>query len=194
MDPFNYGNKTKETIAKGDEITLTKGTITESFTVLSNSNEKITAIPKYNITLTENYPVQSSTAETIEFSTRPYWSRDEIDKETPGWNSGAVNNVVDINMDNEANKIQKYIIAYKTSLEDMGVEGVEVRAAKYSDLSVTGITNDMRNPGKTGIFWLGSCSSANYSCPILLDNTGNFINNYYYGNSSGVRPIIIIDK
>ena len=147
-------------------------------------------MPKYNITLTEDHPVQSSSAGTTTFSTRTYWSRDEQGNEISGWNSEAVNNAVDIDMSNAANNIQKYINAYKTTLEDMGAEGITVRAAKYSELS--GVTAAVRNPGQTGTFWLGSGDSSDAGRVWYVYSDGSIYNNYIYSYSYGVRPVIII--
>ena len=192
VDPFNYGEgKTKTTVAAGNEITITNGTTTEYFTVISNTNGTILAMPKYNITLTEDHPVQSSSAGTTSFSTRPYWSKDEQGNEISGWNSEAVNNAVDIGMSNAANNIQKYINAYKTTLEDMGAEGITVRAAKYSELNAEGVTPAMRNPGQTGYFWLGSGISFNASYVWFVGSDGD-ISGDICGNGYGVRPVIII--
>ena len=192
VDPFNYGEgKTKTTVAAGNEITITNGTTTEYFTVISNTNGTILAMPKYNITLTEDHPVQSSSAGTTSFSTRPYWSREQ-GNEISGWNSEAVNNAVDIGMSNAANNIQKYINAYKTTLEDMGAEGITVRAAKYSELNAEGVTPAMRNPSSTGYFWLGSGYSGDASSVWLVFSDGSFVSYYDYTSGGGVRPVIII--
>ena len=192
VDPFNYGEgKTKTTVAAGNEITITNGTTTEYFTVISNTNGTILAMPKYNITLTEDHPVQSSSAGATSFSTRAYWSIDEQGNEISGWNSEAVNNAVDIGMSNAANNIQKYINAYKTTLEDMGAEGITVRAAKYSELNAEGVTPAMRNPGQTGYFWLGSGSS-NGPLGVWDVYGGGNISSDDYRSSVGVRPVIII--
>ena len=192
VDPFNYGEgKTKTTVAAGNEITITNGTTTEYFTVISNTNGTILAMPKYNITLTEDHPVQSSSAGTTTFSTRAYWSSDEQGNEISGWNSEAVNNAVDIGMSNAANNIQKYINAYKTTLEDMGAEGITVRAAKYSELNAEGVTPAMRNPSSTGYFWLGSGYSSNANFVWYMYSDGRIFNTSY-SSSIGVRPVIII--
>ena len=184
VDPFNYGEgKTKTTVAAGNEITITNGTTTEYFTVISNTNGTILAMPKYNITLTEDHPVQSSSAGTTSFSTRAYWSSDEQGNEISGWNSEAVNNAVDIGMSNAANNIQKYINAYKTTLEDMGAEGITVRAAKFSEIDAEGVTPAMKNPGQTGDFWLGSGYSSNGDGVWYVFGGGLITSDYYYGNS-----------
>ena len=177
VDPFNYGEgKTKTTVAAGDEITITNGTTTEYFTVISNTNGTILAMPKYNITLTEDHPVQSSSAGTTSFSTTNYWTQGDDT----------------IVMSDSRNNIQKYINAYKTTLEDMGAEGITVRAAKYSELSASGITAAMRNPGQTGYFWLGSGHSFYASDVWIVNSDGGINYSSDYSNSRGVRPVIII--
>ena len=176
VDPFNYGEgKTKTTVAAGNEITITNGTTTEYFTVISNTNGTILAMPKYNITLTEDHPVQSSSAGKTSFSTTNYWTQGDDT----------------IVMSDSRNNIQKYINAYKTTLEDMGAEGITVRAAKYSELNAEGVTPAMRNPGQTGSFWLGSGSSngANYVWGVSSDGSISYNS---YDLSYGVRPVIII--
>ena len=176
VDPFNYGEgKTKTTVAAGDEITITNGTTTEYFTVISNTNGTILAMPKYNITLTEDHPVQSSSAGTTSFSTTNYWTQGDDT----------------IVMSDSRNNIQKYINAYKTTLEDMGAEGITVRAAKYSELNAEGVTPAMRNPSSTGEFWFGSGFSSDAARVWIIGNDGS-INHTYYDSSFGVRPVIII--
>ena len=163
VDPVNYGEgKTKSTVAAGNEITITNGTTTEYFTVISNTNGTILAMPKYNITLTEDHPVQSSSAGTTSFSTTNYWTQGDDT----------------IVMSDSRNNIQKYINAYKTTLEDMGAEGITVRAAKYSELR--GVTATIRNPGQTGSFWLGSGYSDDASDVWRVGSDGSFYNYRYY--------------
>ena len=186
IDPFDYGTKTKSTVAPGDDISITKDGVTEVFRIVSNTNGTIVAMPHYNITITTDHPVQSPSAGIIEFSTRTYWSTYEQGNEISGWNSGAVNDAVDIDMSNAANNIQKYINAYKITLEDMGAEGITVRAAKYSELNV------MINPGQTSYFWIGSAYSNNNNAVWVFDSEHGYI--YYDGcrTRSGVRPVIEI--
>ena len=181
-DPFDYGAKTKADAAPGNEISITDGTKTEYFTVISNTNGTILAMPKYNITLTEDHPVQSSSAGTTTFSSSSYWSQ------TEGWNSGAVGNEVDIDMTNS--NIQKYINAYKDTLEDMGAKGITVRAAKRSEIA-SNVTSAVRNPGQTGTFWLGSGNSGSGYYVWHVDSNGD-ISNMEYNYDLGVRPVIII--
>ena len=174
VDPFNYGEgKTKTTVAAGNEITITNGTTTEYFTVISNTNGTILAMPKYNITLTEDHPVQSSSAGTTSFSTTNYWTQGDDT----------------IVMSDSRNNIQKYINAYKTTLEDMGAEGITVRAAKYSELS--GVTAAVRNPGQTGDFWLGS-GTTDATSVWFVGSDGDIFGAAHYSISYGVRPVIII--
>lgn len=141
INVINYGKKTKETVAPGDDITIE----TEKFKVFSVDNGKIKAMPYYNLLLKET-PIRQATkskannAGGSEFSTTNYWTNGEDA----------------IDMSDSRNLIQKYIVAYKKTLEDLGAEGIQVRVARYSDLSVKGITNEMRNPGKTSWFWIGS--------------------------------------
>ena len=191
VDPIKYYDSSDNEIAKTDTTHLDYLIIggIEKFKVISNTNGTILAMPKYNITLTEDHPVQSSSAGTTSFSTRAYWSRDEQGNEISGWNSEAVNNAVDIGMSNAANNIQKYINAYKTTLEDMGAEGITVRAAKYSELR--GVTATIRNPGQTGSFWLGSVLSNDPDFVWRVSSDGSMYS-VNYSSSRGVRPVIII--
>ena len=166
VDPFNYGEgKTKTTVAAGNEITITNGTTTEYFTVISNTNGTILAMPYYNlVTVTADGTVKqgpavegTSTAISSSFSTTNYWTQgaDAID------------------MSDSRNKIQTYITAYQTTLEGLGAEGITVRAAKYSELNAEGVTPAMRNPGQTGNFWLGSGNSGNASGVWTVSSGGD---------------------
>ena len=93
-------------------------------------------------------------------------------------------------MNNEANNIQKYIIAYRLTLENKGVEEIQVRTAKYNELNVSTITATMRNPSGSGRFWLES-SASNYTDRVWYVNQEGSFGNYY--SDCGVRPIIIIE-
>ena len=179
VDPFDYGDgKTKLTVGPEDDITLG----TEKFKVISNTNNKIFAMPYYNlVTVNADGTVKQgpavsdvSTAISNTFSTTNYWLQEEDA----------------IEMTDNRNNIQTFINKYKTTLENMGVERITVRAAKYSELTEEGVTDSMRNPSGTGGFWL--CSAYNelrlwaitYKC-----ETGNVS----YSTNYGVRPIIVID-
>ena len=180
VDPFNYGEgKTKATVAAEDDISIGE----EKFKVISNTSGTILAMPYYNlVTVAATGEVKqgpavdgTSTAISSSFSTTKYWTQgaDAID------------------MSDSRNNIQTYITAYQTTLEDMGAEGITVRAAKYSELHAEGVTPAMRNPSSTGDFWLGSGYS-NYAYNVWsVYSVGDF-GNGYYGSSYGVRPVVII--
>ena len=133
---INYNGKIPSEIQPGDDITI----VTEKFKVFAVADGKIKAMPYYNITLTDK-PVQSKNAGKITFSSANYWIQgdDQID------------------MSDSRNNIQKYITAYKTTLEILGINEITVRAAKYSELSAEGITNGLKNPGQSAYYW--TCSS-----------------------------------
>ena len=179
VDPFNYGEgKTKATVAAGDDISIGE----ERFKVISNTNGTILAMPYYNlVTVTATGEVKqgpavdgTSTAISSSFSTTNYWTKG--------------NDAID--MSDSRNNIQQYITAYKTTLERLGAEGITVRAAKYSELNASGVTDTMRNPGQTGTFWLGS---GNSSIPVYVwFVTSGIISSNSYDYSYGVRPVIII--
>ena len=180
VDPFNYGEgKTKATVAAGDDISIGE----EKFKVISNTSGTILAMPYYNlVTVAATGEVKqgpavdgTSTAISSNFSTTNYWTRgdDAID------------------MSDSRNNIQTYITAYQTTLEGLGAEGITVRAGKRSELSASGITAAMRNPGQTGYFWLGSGDSDDADDVWSVLGGGDIYDYNYYG-SLGVRPVIII--
>ena len=164
---INYGNKTVETIEPGDDISIG----TEIFRVFYNENGIIKAMPFYNITLT-NFPVQNSVTEKTTFSNSLYWEANSI-----------------IDMNNVSNNIQKYIDAYQGTLEDFGTENVTVRIGVSAELS-DNITNEMRNPGGGGVYWLGN--SVNNSRIRYVGGSG-IISSGDYDSERGVRPIIEIN-
>ena len=180
VDPFNYGEgKTKTTVAAGDDISIGE----EKFKVISNTSGTILAMPYYNlVTVAATGEVKqgpavegTSTEISSSFSTTNYWTKgaDAID------------------MSDSRNKIQTYITAYQTTLEGLGAEGITVRAAKYSELSASGVTDTMRNPGQTGYFWLGSDFSFDADDVWIVDSYSD-IGGSDYDDSRGVRPVIII--
>lgn len=155
IDPFNYGTKTIETLMPGDDISLG----TEKFRVFYNKDGIIKAMPFYNLKLDSN-PIRQATKEeaqnnqegTSTFSTSIYW------------------NVGDdsIVMEDNRNNIQNYILAYKTRIENICADEIEIRAVKYSEIGTeswsntelesytSNITDEMRNPGQLGKFWTKS--------------------------------------
>lgn len=168
---INYGEKTNETIAVGDDITIGS----EKFKVVIKTSNKITAIPYYNIELKTSNPKQSNEAGKIAFSTTKYW---ENGKE------------VDIDMTSDKNNIQKYIDAYGETLRNLGAQNIVVRIARYSDIIL--VEKKMRNPGKLNTsYWLGtsnpySKSGSNSSKVHMVYSDGNtdgYYNGYFYTES-----------
>ena len=202
VDLFNYGEgKTKNSVVPGNEITLTKENVTERFIVISNNNGKIVAMPKYNIQLQTNHPRQSSGAGRIRFSSSNYWAKNWERDENWGDINHITNSAININMEEKnddgtyKNNIQKYIDAYKETLEEMGAEGINVRACTKQELDLESLGTINAQLGSTGAFWLGSCISGNYDCENRVWkvlNTGKLYN-YYYNEGNGVRPAIEIN-
>lgn len=180
---INYNGKTASEIRPGDDITI----VTEKFKVFAVENNTIKAMPYYNITLTDT-PVQSKDAGTIAFSTRPYWSTDENGEEIENWSDKAD----EINMNDPANNIQQYITKYKETLKDFGVDKIDLRAAKYSEIKTTGVTAVMVNPGHIGIYWIGSGYPSSSQHVYYVTANGAGIYGHIYGSKHGVRPIIEI--
>ena len=185
VDPIKYYDSSDNEIAKTDTTHLDYLIIggTEKFKVISNTNGTILAMPYYNlVTVAATGEVKqgpavegTSTAISSSFSTTNYWTQgaDAID------------------MSDSRNKIQTYITAYQTTLEGLGAEGITVRAAKYSELTASGVTATMRNPGQTGYFWLGSGNSR-YASDVWYVNSDGSFDYISCGSSYGVRPVIII--
>ena len=181
VDPFNYGEgKTKTTVAAGDDISIGE----EKFKVISNTSGTILAMPYYNlVTVAATGKVKqgpavdgTSTEISSSFSTTIYWTKgdDAID------------------MSDSRNNIQTYITAYQTTLEGLGAEGITVRAGKDSELSASGITAAMRNPGQTGDFWLGSGYSGADNYVGYVFRSGDMYRDTYNSRYYGVRPVIVI--
>ena len=179
---INYGSKTAETVELGDEISIgTEKTGIEKFLVIKNDGKTITVLPYYNITLDETAPVQSSNASNTRFAS-----------------SGYIESGGSIDMTNEANLINKYILAYKNTLNSLGAKNVKTRIGLISDLS--SLTNEQRNPQGVGKYYLGSAryASGQYEVYHVLANgaktasgQGNFtstVSNFL----CGVRPLVEI--
>ena len=185
---INYGSKNATTINSGEDLSING----EQFRVISNNGSTIIAMPFYNITLSTTNPVQitdgTETSHYLSFSSSNYWN--------------ATN--VDIDMTNSANKIQQYITAYSTKLSDLTNGKVTATIGRYSEMNA--ITNSngktaeqIRNPGQTGAFWLGTSyrEQDKYLHVVSIYggfdwNTYNF-NGYSHSYFKGVRPIIVID-
>ena len=101
------------------------------------------------------------------------------------------------------NNIQQYIEAYKETLEDMGADGILVRLCTKPELDSelgaelqTPLTNDekqnIRNPGKTGNFWLSSIYYKSTDNRIYNVKPDGSMSYDYYDNEKGVRPVIEI--
>lgn len=171
VDPFNYGTKTRQTVDIGNKISLD----TEEFMVIAKPNGKLMLMPYYNIELKTNNPKQSDSAENTAFSTEAYWT-------------GVTD---DINMSDSKNNIQKYIEAYKQTLEELGAESIEVRAIRESEINA--VEYQYRNPGAKGSFWNSSNHYDDHNYVSNTDMYGNVNGSAFYDVfEKGVRPIIII--
>jgi len=159
---INYGEKTEETIEGGDDITIG----IEKFKVLKNENGIIIAIPYYNITLNILDPVQSSSAEKIAFTNTRYWS------------SGGQN----IDMTDNRNNIQQYILAYSKKLSELTDGKVTAEIGRYSGdyglISYSGKTDGNSrkwlNPSGSGRFWIGTSRGSDESELYFIDTSGFF--------------------
>ena len=183
IDPFNYGTKKKSELAPGDDIILE----TEKFKVFSVENGEVKAIPYYNLKLDSN-PIKQATEATAStagestFSTTYYWNKGDNE----------------IKMDDSRNNVQKYITAYKTTLEGLGAEEIEVRIPRITDFGSPNLGQQTNgNPSSTGRFWIGSSEGRYYDYLFTIGPTGSFDDerynfNYYKDPATGVRPIIII--
>lgn len=182
---IDYGEKTAETVTVNDDITIG----TEKFKVIKKSadGKTITALPYYNITLPEDLtselPVQSRTAGVISFSDSNYWGDTSVNEiDMSGGTTGT-------------NYIQPYIEAYEKTLHNLGTMNVRTRVAIISEMNTTDMTRDLRMPLRVSQrYWLGSSSSNNANSVLMVDQNGNCgTNGNNYGNTCGVRPIVIIE-
>ena len=103
-------------------------------------------------------------------------------------------------MENSDNLIQHYITAYQTKLNNKGAN-VVVRVIRRSDLTATGMTDLLRNPGQTGSYWLGTASNVDDYYVSYCYRDGQITNNGFWStddyrrtNSFGVRPLVIFNK
>ena len=192
---IDYGEKTKETIERGEDITIG----TERFKVATNNNGTIMAIPYYNLYIAdaltqgsleditivqataENAGTSGGTAGATAFSTEDYW---ELGEQA-------------IDMTDERNLIQPYIEAYQSTLEGLGATGITVRIGRFSDQNAIGdfydsFANTLRNPSGVGTYWLGSGDAWNASIIPVVYESGELAWYGYY-SSIGVRPVLIIN-
>lgn len=182
--------KDKKEVQPGDTIKIG----TEKFMVFSKTTTEIKAMPYYNIELKLDNPKQSESASTTVFSTRAYWYKDQNNNEIENWRQNVVEYNINIDMNNDSNKLQPYINAYNNTLKEISKTAIEARIAYISDIK--GTTLKMNNPGAKGHYWLGSS-------PVFYPETVRIIapdgcgSNIKYDSTwiylaSGVRPIIII--
>ena len=206
--------KSKENVQKNDTITIG----TEKFMVFLIDEEGIKAMPYYNLKLDSN-PIKQATAETADyagecqFSTSEYWRYDENNQQIPNWDQSAVDNILDINMNDSRNIVQTYVNSYKNTLEKMGGNGIEVRCITKEELPFTNYTANYserwRNPSGIGDFWTKSVDTG--TSPYISKGNIYFVTagrsthctyssghgydlDNKYGAYRGVRPIIIIPK
>lgn len=206
-DPFNYGTKTKETVVAGDVISVKKDSIEENFTVVSNKNGVIVAMPHYNL-ISVNGVVKQANAENASsaivtnFSSSNYWAQ------TENWNANPVDMAVDINMTEKntngtyKNNIQQYIDDYKTTLINSGIKVKNVRACTKTELDSDLAELDyyfalsIKNPSSTGYFYLGS-ANANVNDNVWRVSSADYDagfarTKYSMPNGTGIRPVIEI--
>ena len=185
---INYGDKTAETIAVGDDVTI--GT-TEKFKVIKKSSDgkTITLIPYYNLKLDET-TIKQATEETAESAGTVSFS--SID--TPTWSAS---NNIDLSV--HVNNVKSYIDSYQTTLRSFGIDNVTAKIGTYygantSSDYVEDLSN-LLNPSGKGDFWIGA--SEEYSAEYVLawQAEYGFIVDIDYKNSSdiGVRPVVILN-
>ena len=145
---INYGDKTAETIAIGDDVTI--GT-SEKFKVIKKSSDgkAITLIPYYNLYLNQT-PIKQATAENANSAgTVAFSSVSE-----PTWNENQA-----INLDTTENNIKQYIEAYQLTLNNLGANNVTVKVARYEggETEAENLYDYYgRNPSGIGTFWIGN--------------------------------------
>ena len=93
--------------------------------------------------------------------------------------------------------IAYYVRNYENTLEGYGVTLKGARLLTYSEAVALGCDDSTQLCPTDGFvsnttYWLGSANSNNFVW--LIDSGGNFLNGEFYDFSSGVRPVIIIDK
>ena len=133
ISPIEYPEgKNATTVEVNDDIKIGS----EKFLVIKKTTSLITAIPYYDITLTDA-PVQSANAGETSFSQEEYWSY-----------SG------EIDMTDSRNNIYKYIQAYQQVLHEMGAKNVTTRVPLRKD--TIDLSEFQRNPSKTRGYWEGS--------------------------------------
>lgn len=166
--------KTLKTLYVNDDIKIG----TEKFKVFKINENDVYAMPYYNITLSNTDPEQTTSPikHYIQFvdSYNNYW-KEKTDI---------------IDMSENKNNIQTYITAYSKKLNSLDSR-VTARIARHSEMEESEMTNDLRNPGKNQIFWLGSSSDSTHV--YYIEKNGRISDDNYEG-SIGVRPIIIIKK
>ena len=177
--------KAKENVHPGDTIKIG----TERFKVFLIDEEGIKAMPYYNLDITKEIIKQGTSENNAISLGRTAFS------EIKYWDKGTDK----IYMKDSRNKIQKFINAYKTTLEGLGLNGIKVRAARYSELNNYEVLNIIKNLGKMGSYWLGSSSPSDGDdyVYIVYDVTGAIRESPFYNDYNGyigVRPIIIIPK
>ena len=170
---INYGSKTAQTVAEGDDITIG----TERFKVLKNDGTTIQAIPYYNITLTDE-PVQSPDAGTIYFG--------DI------YGDNFLGDYISVNMSGENIAVQKYIIAYQKHFQKLGLTNISTRIIDFNNDSFS--ENINFNPSQTGKYWIGTQWNMGENAYILVVLENGDVSEEYtsFDSGVGVRPLIEI--
>ena len=170
---INYLGKSINTVAVGDRISIAN----ENFAVNEITDNAILAIPYYNIELTEDHPVQSATAGTTTFANTRYWGQEP-----------SIDMYYKPDGINYANNVQKYVDAYKITLQDYAVTNFDVKVTNYTQTSYLNVTH-------TGCYWTSTCHPPDYDHGIIysVNSSGNHVTTSYR-SSCGVRPILFIYK
>ena len=174
--------KNQNTVVVGDDITIGQGLNKQKFMVIAKTNGKITCLPYYNITISLN-SLQSSTAGITPLATSSYTA-----------SIGAI----DIN--NSEVLIKSYFDAYKNTLQSLGATGITTRMPVNDDF--TGLTNQQKNPGLTGEYYVGNIVGMQQGMWILsiITDTGSSSTMALRdslretpNDCKGIRPIVEIN-
>jgi hypothetical protein len=212
-------DKTKDTLAVGDEICI-NGDTTECFNFIRYDGDNIVMLSKWNLNVGDNSKgeetfkqdsdvlgwVDSSSGKTkygnVPFSATNYWSTlgltypadvyDNTYKTAPDFSANGYTT--------EGYSVAYYVEKYKKILEDYGVVVKNARLLTYSEATDSSIGCDSSSYScPTGFitnttFWLGSASSDNCVWYVYSTRSGFSNDDYDYDYRYGVRPVIEISK
>ena len=97
-----------------------------------------------------------------------------------------------IPIDNEDNRIKKFIYGYNVTLKELGAKNTITVAPTMLDLKDLE-SGELKNPKQTGTYWVATTYIGHSYSVWKVSSGGEFLEKQGYKSGAGVRPLVLIN-